>query len=70
MGFYYKDETARWRGSWALSAKASERPGKRIVMVGDAKGREAVRQLMKRFEFITAQGLGMAYVLAKKDPLE
>jgi catechol 2,3-dioxygenase-like lactoylglutathione lyase family enzyme len=24
-GFYYKDETARWRGGWAVSAEASGR---------------------------------------------
>jgi hypothetical protein len=36
-------------------------------MVSDTEAREAVRQLMKRFEFVAAQGLGMAYVLAEKD---
>jgi hypothetical protein len=36
-------------------------------MVNDAEARDAVRQLMKRFEFIAAQGLAMAYVLAKRD---
>jgi hypothetical protein len=39
-------------------------------MVSDTEAREAVRQLMKRFEFIAAQGLGMAYVLTGKDPNE
>jgi len=36
-------------------------------MVNDAEAREAVRQLMKRFEFIAAQAGAMAYVLAKRD---
>ncbi len=39
-------------------------------MVDDAEARDAVRQLMKRFEFIAAQGLAMAYVLAKRDKQE
>jgi hypothetical protein len=39
-------------------------------MVDDAEARDAVRQLMKRFEFIAAQGLAMAYVLAKRDSQE
>ncbi len=39
-------------------------------MVDDAEARDAVRQLMKRFEFIASQGLAMAYVLAKRDSQE
>jgi hypothetical protein len=39
-------------------------------MVDDAQARDAIRQLMKRFEFIASQGLAMAYVLAKRDPQE
>jgi len=39
-------------------------------MVNDAEARDAVRQLLKRFEFIAAQGLAMAYVLAKRDSKE
>ncbi len=39
-------------------------------MVSDAEARDAVRQLMKRFEFIAAQGGAMAYVLAKRDSQE
>jgi len=39
-------------------------------MVDDAEARDAVRQLMKRFELIAAQGVAMAYVLAKKDKEE
>jgi hypothetical protein len=39
-------------------------------MVGDADAREAVRQLMKRFELIAAQGNALAYVLAKRDSHE
>jgi hypothetical protein len=39
-------------------------------MVDDAEAREAVRQLMKRFEIIAAQGSAMAYVLAKRDAQE
>ncbi len=39
-------------------------------MVDDAEAREAVRQLMKRFEFIAAQAGAMAYVLAKRDSQE
>jgi hypothetical protein len=39
-------------------------------MVSDAEARDAVRQLMKRFDFIAAQGLAMAYVLAKRDQQE
>jgi hypothetical protein len=39
-------------------------------MVDDAEARDAVRQLMKRFEFIAAEGLAMAYVLAKRDRQE
>jgi hypothetical protein len=27
MGFDYEDETARWRGGWAVSAEASDRLG-------------------------------------------
>jgi hypothetical protein len=34
------------------------------------EAREAVRQLMKRFEFIAEQAGAMAYVLAKRDPQE
>jgi len=43
---------------------------KRVVMVSDAEARDAVRQLMKRFEFIAAQAGAMAYVLAKRDSQE
>jgi len=39
-------------------------------MAGDVEAREAVRQLIKRFEFIAAQGNAMAYVLAKRDSQE
>jgi hypothetical protein len=39
-------------------------------MVSDTQARETVRQLMKRFELVAAQGLGMAHVLAEKDPDE
>lgn len=39
-------------------------------MVGDTEAREAVRQLLRRFELIAAQGLAMAYVLAEKDKKE
>jgi hypothetical protein len=39
-------------------------------MVDDAETREAVRQLMKRFDFIAAQGASLGYVLAKKDSQE
>jgi hypothetical protein len=38
--------------------------------IEDADARDAVRQLMKRFEVIAAQGNAMAYVLAKIDPQE
>jgi len=40
------------------------------AMVDDAEARDAVRQLMKRFEFIAAQGGAMAFVLAKRDSRE
>ncbi len=39
-------------------------------MVDDAEARDAVRQLMKQFDFIASQGLAMAYVLAKRDSQE
>jgi hypothetical protein len=39
-------------------------------MVDDAEARDAVRQLMKRFEFIAGQGAAMAFVLARKYPQE
>ncbi len=39
-------------------------------MVDDAEARDAVRQLMKRFEFTAAQELAMAYVLSKRDSQE
>ena len=39
-------------------------------MVGDAEARDAVRQLMKRFEFTAAEGAAMAYVLAKRSSQE
>jgi hypothetical protein len=39
-------------------------------MVDDAEARDAVRQLMKRFEIIAAQGSAMAYVLAKRNSRE
>src|SRR5438034_5842959 len=73
MGFDYEDETARWRGDWPLSAEASHRPGtwrEMSSMVGDAEARDAVRQLMKRFEFTAAEGAAMAYVLAKRSSQE
>src|SRR5256886_10696891 len=47
-----------------------EGSGKRIVMVGDAEARHAVRELVKRFESIAAQAGAMAYVLAKRDSQE
>ena len=34
-------------------------------MVNDAEAREAVRELIKRFDFIVEQGAGLAYVVAK-----
>jgi len=37
-------------------------------MVDDAEAREAVRQLMRRFDLITGQGSAMAFVLAKRYP--
>jgi hypothetical protein len=40
---------------------------KRDLMVNDTEAREAVRQLMNRFEGTAVQGIGMAYVLANKD---
>src|SRR6266571_1208940 len=43
---------------------------KRVVMVSDAEARDAVRQLMKRFEFIAAQAGALAYVLAKRNSQE
>ncbi len=39
-------------------------------MVDDAQARDAVRQLMKRFELIAAQASAIAYVLAKRDSQE
>ena len=39
-------------------------------MVSDAEARDAVRQLMKRFDLVATQSLGMAYVLAKRDSRE
>ncbi len=39
-------------------------------MVSDAEARDAVRQLMKRFEFIAAQAGALAYVLAKRNSQE
>jgi hypothetical protein len=39
-------------------------------MVSDTLARNAVRQLMKRFDLIQAQHLGLAYVLAKRDAAE
>jgi hypothetical protein len=39
-------------------------------MVDNTEARDAVRQLIKRFDFIAAQGVAMAYVLAKKDTQE
>jgi hypothetical protein len=39
-------------------------------MVNDAEARDAVRELMKRFEFIAAQAGAMAFVLAKRDSQE
>jgi hypothetical protein len=37
-------------------------------MLNDTEARNAVRQLMKRFELINDQHLGLAFVLAKRDP--
>jgi hypothetical protein len=39
-------------------------------MVDDVEARDAVRQIMKRFEFIAAQAAAMAYVLVKRDMQE
>ena len=39
-------------------------------MVSDAEARNAVLHLMKRFDLIQAQHLGLAYVLAKRDSEE
>jgi Skp family chaperone for outer membrane proteins len=39
-------------------------------MVDDTEARDAVRQLMKRFDLINAQHLGLAYVLAERDAEE
>ncbi len=39
-------------------------------MVDDAEARDAVRQLVKRFEEIAAWGNAMAFVLAKRYPQE
>ena len=39
-------------------------------MVNDKEARDAVRQLMKRFDLINAQRLSMAYVLAEQDAAE
>jgi hypothetical protein len=39
-------------------------------MVDDAEARDAVRQLMKRLEFMAGQLGAMAYVLAKRDSRE
>jgi hypothetical protein len=39
-------------------------------MVTDTEARDVVRQLMKRFDQINTQRLGMAYVLAEKDSSE
>src|SRR6266404_686042 len=39
-------------------------------MVDDGEARDAVRQLMKRLEFIDAQSGALAYVLAKRDSQE
>jgi hypothetical protein len=36
-------------------------------LVSDSEARDAVRQLMDRFETISSQGNALAYVLAKKD---
>lgn len=36
-------------------------------MVNDSEARDAVRQLLKRFDAINSQRLGMAYVLAETD---
>jgi hypothetical protein len=43
---------------------------KMTSMVDDEEPRDAVRQLVKRFEFYASQGLAMAYVLAKTDSQE
>jgi len=42
----------------------------RETMVTDVDARKAVRQLMQRLDLINAQRLGMAYVLAERDPQE
>jgi hypothetical protein len=39
-------------------------------MINDTEARETVRQLMRQFEAVAVQALGMAYVLAKKDKEE
>jgi hypothetical protein len=39
-------------------------------IVDDAEARDAVRQLLKRFEVIAAQAGAIAYVLAKRDSQE
>jgi hypothetical protein len=44
--------------------------GRRRAMVSDAEARNAVLHLMKRFDLIQAQHLGLAYVLAKRDSEE
>jgi hypothetical protein len=43
---------------------------RRRAMVSDAEARNAVLHLMKRFDLIQAQHLGLAYVLAKRDSEE
>ena len=73
MGFDYEDQAARWRGDWPLSAEASDRLGawrEMSSMVGDAEARDAVGQLMKRFEFTAQQGAAMVDVLAKRSSQE
>src|SRR5260370_15197578 len=44
MGLHYKDETPRRRGSWALSAEASDRPGAWLI----CRGRALARLLNRR----------------------
>ena len=40
------------------------------TMVNDIEARDAVRQLLRRFDLINAQRLSLAYVLAEQDGKE
>src|SRR5207244_6408665 len=55
-------------GDWSSDVCSSDL--RRRAMVSDTEARNAVRQLMKRFDLIQAQHLGLAYVLAKRDAAE